>query len=61
MGPLLKLGGFHGKTTVIPIDPSSFTDMEGTIQWVLDHDKEAQQIARNCHLWISKMVLHPMV
>ncbi len=63
MGPLLKLGGFHGKTTVISNDLSSFTDMEGKIQWVLNHDndKEAQQIARNCHLWISDMVLHTMV
>ena len=44
----------------IPIDPSSNTDIEDKMQWVLDHDKEAQRIARNGHLWISDMILHPM-
>lgn len=44
----------------IPIDPLSTTDIDDKMQWILDHDEEAQRIARNGHLWISDMVLHPM-
>ena len=45
----------------IPIDPLSSTDIEDKMRWILDHDKEAQQIAQNGRLWISDLVLHPMV
>jgi hypothetical protein len=47
----------------IPMDPSSNTDIEDKMQWVLDHDKEAQRIARtvtyglviwSCTQWLSR-------
>jgi len=35
------------------------TDVEEKMQWVLDYDEEAQEIARAGKLWISDLVLHP--
>ena len=29
------------------------------MQWILDHDEEAQQIAHQGQLWISDLVFHP--
>jgi tagatose-1,6-bisphosphate aldolase len=29
------------------------------MQWVLDHDKEAQQIAHRGGLWMKDMLYHP--
>jgi hypothetical protein len=42
----------------IPLDPS-LSDAEEKMQWVLDHDKEAQQIAHRGGLWMKDMVYHP--
>jgi hypothetical protein len=33
-------------------------DVRVKMQWVLDHDAEAQQIARAGKLWISDLILH---
>jgi Glycosyl transferase family 90 len=43
----------------IPI-ADDFHDMEEKVQWILNHDEEAQQIARNGHLWIADLVYHPL-
>jgi len=40
-------------------DKETVTDVEEKMQWVLDHDEEAQEIARAGKLWISDLVLHP--
>lgn len=37
------------------------SDVEERVQWVLDHDEKAQQIARAGSLWISDLVYHPDV
>jgi Glycosyl transferase family 90 len=36
-----------------------FSDVEQKVQWILDNDEDAQQIARNGHLWIADLVYHP--
>ena len=44
----------------IPLDPDNFEeDVHRKMQWVLDHDQEAQEIARRGSLWIRDLVLHP--
>ncbi|KAL7557671.1 hypothetical protein ACA910_021094 [Epithemia clementina (nom. ined.)] len=35
------------------------SNVEEMIQWVLDHDEEAQQIAHRGSLWIQDLVFHP--
>jgi len=35
------------------------SDVEEKMQWVLDHDEEAEKIAHHGKLWISDLVLHP--
>jgi Glycosyl transferase family 90 len=40
---------------------AALTDVEEKMQWVLDHDDQAQQIARAGKLWIADLVLHPDV
>jgi Glycosyl transferase family 90 len=40
---------------------AALTDVEEKMQWILDHDDEAQQIARAGKLWIADLVLHPDV
>ncbi|KAL7566915.1 hypothetical protein ACA910_008639 [Epithemia clementina (nom. ined.)] len=35
------------------------SNVEEIIQWVLDHDEEAQQIAHRGSLWIQDLVFHP--
>jgi hypothetical protein len=42
----------------IPIN-DNLSDVEEKVQWVLDHDVEAQTIARNGRLWIADLVYHP--
>jgi Glycosyl transferase family 90 len=36
-----------------------FSDVEQKVQWILDHDEEAQKIARNGRLWMADLVYHP--
>jgi Glycosyl transferase family 90 len=40
---------------------TALTDVEEKMQWVLDHDDQAQKIARAGKLWIADLVLHPDV
>jgi hypothetical protein len=42
----------------IPLD-ASLSDAEEKMQWVVDHDREAQQIAHRGGLWMKDMVFHP--
>lgn len=42
----------------IPLDPS-FNDVEEKMQWVLDHDEEAEKISRQGSLWIKDLLEHP--
>ena len=46
-------------TTTKGGDKVTVTDVEEKMQWVLDHDEEAREIARAGKLWISDLVLHP--
>lgn len=42
----------------IPIN-AALTDVEGKMAWILNHDKEAQEIARRGQLWIKDLLFHP--
>jgi hypothetical protein len=42
----------------IPLDPD-LTDIVEKVQWVMDHDEEARQIAVRGSLWMKDMVSHP--
>jgi hypothetical protein len=42
----------------VPLD-ASLGDTEEKMQWVLDHDREAQEIAHRGGLWMKDMVYHP--
>jgi len=44
----------------IPLD-DSFEDVDEKMQWVLDHDEEAQAIARAGQLWMMDLWYHPQV
>jgi Glycosyl transferase family 90 len=35
------------------------SDVEEKVQWMMDHDDEAREIARRGHLWITDMMFHP--
>ena len=35
------------------------SDVHEKMQWILDHDEEAQEIAHRSKLWIADLVLHP--
>ena len=35
------------------------SNVEQQVQWVLDHDDQAQAIAHQGSLWIQDLVLHP--
>jgi hypothetical protein len=35
------------------------SDVEEKVQWIVDHDNDAQQIARNGRLWIADLMYHP--
>lgn len=41
----------------IPID-NSFTDLEAKMQWIIDHDAQAQMIAKRGSLWIKDLLYH---
>jgi Glycosyl transferase family 90 len=38
---------------------SDSSDIEEKMQWILEHDTEAQEIARRGHLWMTDLVYHP--
>ncbi|KAL7562938.1 hypothetical protein ACA910_019485 [Epithemia clementina (nom. ined.)] len=42
----------------VPIHPD-LSNVETMVQWVLDHDDEAQRIAHQGSLWIQDLVFHP--
>ncbi|KAL7555947.1 hypothetical protein ACA910_005487 [Epithemia clementina (nom. ined.)] len=42
----------------IPLYPN-LTNVEEQVQWMIDHDQEAQAIAHQSSLWIQDLVLHP--
>ena len=35
------------------------SDVEEKVQWVLENEEEAQEIARSGKLWISDLMYHP--
>lgn len=37
----------------------SASDVEEKMQWIIDHDAEAQQIAERATLWMEDLVFHP--
>ena len=44
----------------IPLDPDNFgRDVHDKMQWVLDHDEEAQAIAQRGSLWMRDLLNHP--
>jgi Glycosyl transferase family 90 len=42
----------------IPVS-NDLSDVEEKVQWIVDHDIDAQQIARNGRLWIADLMYHP--
>ena len=42
----------------IPLDESA-TNVEERMQWVVDHDEDAQRISERATLWMEDMVFHP--
>lgn len=44
----------------IPLD-DDLTNVEEQVQWMIDHDKEAEQIANNGRLWMTDLIFHPDV
>jgi len=42
-----------------PLDDDELTDVDEKVQWVLDHQVEAQEIARRASLWIGNLLFHP--
>ena len=38
---------------------NDLSDVHEKVQWMLDHDMEAQEIANNGHLWMTDMIFHP--
>lgn len=38
---------------------ANLTDVEEKVQWMIDHDLEAQQISHRASLWIKDLVFHP--
>jgi hypothetical protein len=42
----------------VPLNDMS-TDVEEKMQWIIDHDDEARQIAERSSLWIEDLVFHP--
>jgi hypothetical protein len=42
----------------VPLDDFA-TNVEEMMQWVVDHDEEAQRIAERATLWMEDMVFHP--
>lgn len=50
--PLCETNGNGTKTSLAQ-------DVHDKMQWVLDHDEQAQEIARRGSLWIRDLLLHP--
>ena len=42
----------------VPLFPN-LTNVEEQMQWILDHDQQAQTIAHQGSLWMQDLVLHP--
>ena len=42
----------------VPLDPS-LNDIDEKMQWILDHDTEAERIAINASLWVKDLAEHP--
>lgn len=42
----------------IPI-AEDLSDVNEKVQWMIDHDEKAKEIANNGHLWMSDMIFHP--
>ena len=42
----------------IPLN-QELTDVDEKMQWVIDHDEEAKEIARRGRLWIMDLLFHP--
>ena len=42
----------------VPLD-DDLSDVEEKMQWILDHDEEAQKIAHAGKMWISDLIYHP--
>lgn len=38
---------------------TNLTNVEEQVQWVLDHEKEAQQISHRGSLWMKDLMFHP--
>lgn len=44
----------------IPLNMSNlYEDVHYKMQWIIDHDAEAQQIAKQGSLWIRDLWIHP--
>ena len=37
----------------------NFDNIEEHVQWIVDHDEEAKQIAHRSSLWIQDLFFHP--
>lgn len=42
----------------IPLN-DDLTNVEEQVQWMIDHDAEAEQIANNGRLWMTDLIFHP--
>ena len=42
----------------VPLDDFA-TNVEERMQWVVDHDEEAQRISEQATLWMEDLVFHP--
>jgi hypothetical protein len=42
----------------VPINDRA-TDVEEKMQWIIDHDEEAQRIAQRASVWMEDLVFHP--
>lgn len=42
----------------VPLNDQA-TDVEEKMQWIIDHDEEAQRIAQRASLWMEDLVFHP--
>ena len=38
---------------------ANLSNVEEQVQWILDHDQEAQEIAHRGSLWIQDLFFHP--
>lgn len=42
----------------VPLDDGA-TNVEERMQWIVDHDREAQYISARATLWMEDLVFHP--